>query len=44
MIGRFLADWVDLITARWRLCDPAAEWVDHDNVKREFDLRQGKAG
>ena len=39
MIGRFLADWVDLVIARLRLYDPAAEWVDHDDVKRELGLR-----
>ena len=37
-LERFLEEREDLESALARFRDPAAEWVEHDKVRREFDL------
>ena len=37
-LERFLDEREDLEVALSRLRDPGAEWVDHDEAKREFGL------
>ena len=37
-LERFLDEREDLEIALARFRDPGAEWIDHDQVKRELDL------
>jgi hypothetical protein len=37
-LERLLEDREDLEIALARFRDPASEWVDHDDVRRELDL------
>jgi len=38
-LARFLDECEDLEVALARFRDPGAEWVDHDQVKRELGLK-----